>query len=567
MDLVRQLRDVRFEMAVRGYDCAAVDAFLAKFRADVTALEQSHADAVEQVKELEARPMHEASETEGTLRRTLVLAQRLADETEADAVAAAEEMRESADAEAKEIRRYAEAEAESKRQTAEAELNAARDESSSSRGTADREVALARAEAKATVKEMLAGGERTGMARVAELEEAGQLEMTSAREPIRAEIQELEEVRSALLVDIAKLEGHLDEQRVRVKTAVEALRVGMSGSIHDLERVASDEETFSIESAPPVGSMTAADVALAPDVAITDATVEKAAPAPTVEDVEARAEAVVAEEMALSAQDEDIALEDIALGDTALEDDALEDTELEMTEPIDERAVEDLEGTELEDTALEESALGDDALDDIEEIAALEDAELDDTAVEEIEEISEVETAEPDQGPDTVPFAVVDDAPSIDDTPEEWLDPGSDAADAQDDDAGSGGLTEAAAYAALSGAAVAGTAAATGLGDDSEPEIIEAEIISEGVDVDPAMDMSGSGAPGMATAADLEEAELVVLDDEPQALFDTDLGADADVSADEDAQDVVVEDGETESGESFVGRFAELLDTKPIGSN
>ena len=552
MDLVRQLRDVRFEMAVRGYDCAAVDAFLAKFRADVTALEQSHADAVAQVKELEARPMHEASETEGTLRRTLVLAQRLADETEADAVAAAEEMRESADAEAKEIRRHAEAEAESKRQTAEAELNAARDESSSIRGAADREVALARAEAKATVKEMLAGGERTGMARVAELEEAGQLEMTSAREPIRAEIQELEEVRSALLVDIAKLEGHLDEQRVRVKTAVEALRVGMSGSIHDLERVASDEETFSIESAPPVGSMTAADVALAPDVAITDATVERAAPAPTVEDVETRAEAVVAEEMALSAQDEDT---------------ALEDTELEVIEPIDERAVEDLEGTELEDTALEEAALGDDALDDIEEIAALEDAELDDTAVEEIEEISEVETAQPDQGPDTVPFAVIDDAPSIDDTPEEWLDPGSDAADAQDDDAGSGGLTEAAAYAALSGAAVAGTAAATGLGDDSEPEIIEAEIISEGVDVDPAMDMSGSGAPGMATAADLEEAELVVLDDEPQALFDTDLGADADVSADEDAQDVVVEDGETGSGESFVGRFAELLDTKPIGSH
>ena len=552
MDLVRQLRDVRFEMAVRGYDCAAVDAFLAKFRADVTALEQSHADAVAQVKELEARPMHEASETEGTLRRTLVLAQRLADETEADAVAAAEEMRESADAEAKEIRRHAEAEAESKRQAAEAELNAARDESSSIRGTADREVALARAEAKATVKEMLAEGERTGMARVAELEEAGQLEMTSAREPIRAEIQELEEVRSALLVDIAKLEGHLDEQRVRVKTAVEALRVGMSGSIHDLERVASDEETFSIESAPPVGSMTAADVALAPDVAITDATVEKAAPAPTVEDVETRAEAVVAEEMALSAQDEDT---------------ALEDTELEVIEPIDERAVEDLEGTELEDTALEEAALGDDALDDIEEIAALEDAELDDTAVEEIEEISEVETAESDQGPDTVPFAVVDDAPSIDDAPEEWLDPGSDAADAQDDDAGSGGLTEAAAYAALSGAAVAGTAAATGLGDDSEPEIIEAEIISEGADVDPAMNMSGSGAPGMATAADLEEAQLVVLDDEPQALFDTDLGADADVSADEDAQDVVVEDGETESGESFVGRFAELLDTKPIGSN
>lgn len=556
MDLVRQLRDVRFEMAVRGYDCAAVDAFLAKFRADVTALEQSHADAVAQVKELEARPMHEASETEGTLRRTLVLAQRLADETEADAVAAAEEMRESADAEAKEIRRHAEAEAESKRQTAEAELNAARDESSSIRGTADREVALARAEAKATVKEMLAGGERAGMARVAELEEAGQLEMTSAREPIRAEIQELEEVRSALLVDIAKLEGHLDEQRVRVKTAVEALRVGMSGSIHDLERVASDEETFSIESAPPVGSMTAADVALAPDVAITDATVEKAAPAPTVEDVETRAEAVVAEEMALSAQDEDITLED-----TALEDDALEDAELEVIEPIDERAVEDLEGTELEDTALEEAALGDDALDDIEEIAALEDAELDDTAVEEIEEISEVETAEPDQGPDTVPFAVVDDAP------EEWLDPGSDAADAQDDDAGSGGLTEAAAYAALSGAAVAGTAAATGMGDDSEPEIIEAEIISEGADLDPAMDMSGSSAPGMATAADLEEAELVVLDDEPQALFDTDLGADADVLADEDAQDLVVEDGETESGESFVGRFAELLDTKPIGSN
>ena len=39
MDLVRQLRDVRFETAVRGYDYAGVDTFLATLRSDVADLQ------------------------------------------------------------------------------------------------------------------------------------------------------------------------------------------------------------------------------------------------------------------------------------------------------------------------------------------------------------------------------------------------------------------------------------------------------------------------------------------------------------------------------------------------
>ena len=96
MDLVRELKEVRFELALRGYDCEAVDSFLARLRGEVAAVQSQIDEANERIETLSAQVSDGggggSSETEGTLRRTLVLAQRLADETEADAKLQASEL-------------------------------------------------------------------------------------------------------------------------------------------------------------------------------------------------------------------------------------------------------------------------------------------------------------------------------------------------------------------------------------------------------------------------------------------------------------------------------------------
>ena len=67
---------------------------------------------------------------------------------------------------------------------------------------------------------------------------------------------------------------------------------------------------------------------------------------------------------------------------------------------------------------------------------------------------------------------------------------------------------------------------------------------------------------------ELEDAGVVVLDDEPSALFGTDLGADADVTEiDESAIAEPSADNEAEpqaASASFTTRFASALDELPI---
>jgi len=293
MDLVRELKEVRFELSLRGYDCEAVDAFLAKLRSDVAAVQQESDAASSRIAELESQVQEgtggASSETEGTLRRTLVLAQRLADETEIEAKQAAAELVDAATAEANDLRKSAEADATSMRESGESELSAARDEAASIRDVTSEEAAKARAESRQTVAGILEEAESRGAERVVVIEQAAQEQATAMREPIRAEVLELEDVRGRLLTDIAELEAHLEQQRVRVKTAVEALRVGMSGSIEDLERVADDDELLATQPAPEHSGASGTDVAAAPPVEIVDR-VDGAVPdAPTVDGVEADA--------------------------------------------------------------------------------------------------------------------------------------------------------------------------------------------------------------------------------------------------------------------------------------
>lgn len=80
MDVTPQsIMDVKFREKVRGYHPADVDAFVSEVAAAVGELQQRLSRAESRARELEERGGTGASETEDTLRRTLVLAQRTAD--------------------------------------------------------------------------------------------------------------------------------------------------------------------------------------------------------------------------------------------------------------------------------------------------------------------------------------------------------------------------------------------------------------------------------------------------------------------------------------------------------
>lgn len=290
MDLVRELKDVRFELNLRGYDCEAVDAFLAKLRSDIASVQRENDTATGRISDLEAQLAEggggASSETEGTLRRTLLLAQRLADETEAESKQVASELIDSATQEANGLRATAEADAAAMREAGETDLAEARHEAAATRDATSEEAGQAREEMRQQVERILTEAEDRGAERVVIIEQAAQESTAAMREPIRAEVAELEDVRRRLLIDIGELENHLESQRVRVRTAVEALRVGMSGSIEDLERIAEDDELLATHPAPEHSGASADDVPVAPMVEIVDDVSDSVPDPVTVDEVE-----------------------------------------------------------------------------------------------------------------------------------------------------------------------------------------------------------------------------------------------------------------------------------------
>ena len=493
MDLVRQLRDVRFETAVRGYDYAGVDTFLATLRSDVADLQERYEAAQQRIAEFEAKGPQDGSaseETEGELRRTLVLAQRLADETAADAKASADELVNAANQEAAATTSQAEADATGMRETAEAELVAAREEAEALRQRAGEEAEQSNSESRLRAQALLTDAETAGTERVVEIEGLAQAEVAAMREPIREEVEQLEDVRSRLLSDIAELEAHLEAQRVRVRNAVEALRVGMSGSIQDLERVADDDELMAPQPAPEHSNASGADVAAAPDIEIQEAVqAQAAATTPTVE-----ALAPEADRPQHAASDPD-------------------------TQPLEViESPEDVLETEVVDGAIAETEI-------VETISEPEvpEASVPEAVVE--PEVPEVELEQPEvasvpdleTGAESMPDVMVEEV---------------------DSSMSVGGF----AGGAIAGAAV-GAAALSG---------------DDGGD---AVDLEATQA--MATIEDLDQAEIVELDEEPGALFGTDVGADAEAveaSDDSTATPADVAGG----GEGFVAKFASALDQLPI---
>ncbi len=512
MDLVRQLKNVRFDISVRGYDCAGVDTFLATLRSEVGDLQALHKQAQQRIAELEESGGG-SSETEGTLRRTLVLAQRLADETEAEAAAAAKETVTAATKEAEDLRTDAELAAAEKRQAAEEELATAQSQAMAMTDAATSEAEQARSQARQGAQELLEAAEATGADRVQEIEALAREEAASMREPVREEVEQLEGVRTRLLGDIADLEAHLEAQRVRVRTAVEALRAGMSGSIQDLEKVAEDDSLMAPEPAPEHSAASSDDVAVAPEIEIADAVSDQASETtPTVESLEAEVDASM----------------------------AAEEVEVEPAEAIGTHATTEDDGSDLD--SVDELDMDLDAGPPTELIEVVEapeadsaDSTMSEVVVEDVPvsaDTAEVDVVETDVVDDVIPDAA---APEPD-APAEVSE-----ADVSQDTTETGAAAGAAAV--VGGSVVGGALAGRAMAAGKNQEMPEAT----------------------ATAAELEEAELVVLDDEPDALFGTDLGADAE--AIEPDAETISEEPSAEvdlAGNSFINALAESLDQLPV---
>ena len=353
------------------------------------------------------------------------------------------------------------------------------------------DAAMARADARQQAELLMQQAEDRGAERVVAIESAAQQEAAAMREPIRSEVAELEDVRARLLTDISELESHLEDQRVRVRTAVEALRVGMSGSIEDLERVADDDALLATQPAPPHSGASGADVAVAPDIEIIDRVSESVPDPATVDELEADA---------LDGYE------------------SVAETTSELPAPPEPPAPPILTAV---DPVLEEAP----ALDDEPALA---------------EEPPQAE--EPAADADTVADADTFEGVVADDDPMEL---------------------------------------------DAEPLAVAETVEESGPDTEP--------IPVVATEAEVEEAELVVLDDEPTGMFGTDVGQEVDVAptppsagaaalgaaviggagvAGVGAAAVFEEPDEPESsdedsvpvaaGGSFIDRFGAALDELPI---
>ncbi|MGE0877622.1 MAG: DivIVA domain-containing protein [Acidimicrobiia bacterium] len=195
MDLLtaKDLHQAEFREKFRGYDPEEVDAFLEQVAKGVDVLHQRLREAMERAERAEHRS-RDITESDDTLRRTLVLAQRTAD-------AAINEAKERAaklvtDAEDYAARTKGEAEARARRSDEEAALRSRR-----------------------SVEEAEAHGSRL----IQEAHNEARKGSDELRTKLREEIAGLETARTRLNEDVVRLEAHVGSQRERVKASVEAL--------------------------------------------------------------------------------------------------------------------------------------------------------------------------------------------------------------------------------------------------------------------------------------------------------------------------------------------------------
>ncbi|MCU1344521.1 MAG: hypothetical protein JWL70_787 [Acidimicrobiia bacterium] len=186
------LSTVEFTEARRGADRNEVASFLRELARGVATLERQLAETTARADKAEQRLREVGSDDE--IRRTLVLAQRTADGTLAEATAEGQRLVAAAEQRAAHLVAEAEAQAEQTRATAAAESEAAVAE-------AKEHAAAVRAEGEAEAKQAT----------------------EELRNQLRQQVVDLGERRSSLSEDVSRLEDHLAAQRRRMQSVISTL--------------------------------------------------------------------------------------------------------------------------------------------------------------------------------------------------------------------------------------------------------------------------------------------------------------------------------------------------------
>lgn len=190
--------EVRFRERMRGYDYNEVDEY-------VKAVAQAAAQARERIAELEQRlsrlesgdPRHDdTSETREAIVRTLVLAQRTADTTVAEARAEAQAMTDAAQERATKTVSEAEAEAAARLQSAEEKA-----------------------------AQVLAEGEENCQLIIAETKRTAAIEIAAERERWLEELRGLQEVKADLEATSARIRVRLEDEQAQLHQLVASLKV------------------------------------------------------------------------------------------------------------------------------------------------------------------------------------------------------------------------------------------------------------------------------------------------------------------------------------------------------
>jgi cell division septum initiation protein DivIVA len=256
MDITPQfLKDLKLSDAFRGYNKDEVDELIERMGAAFGQLQARLRDALERAEHAESRAVVGGGrpESEETLRRTLVLAQRTADAAIAEAnaeaaatIAAANERaaRTIATADEHADRTVSDARAEAGRAVSEANEIA-------SRTVRDAEERAARTVngASERAQHLLADAESHAANLRAETDAEVRRIAEESRGPLMDQIRELERVRNFLRDDVDLLERHLHAQRERMRLQVA-----------ELARIVDEPSSLRIEAAPATSGVEASEV-------------------------------------------------------------------------------------------------------------------------------------------------------------------------------------------------------------------------------------------------------------------------------------------------------------------
>ena len=238
-ELPALFQDIEFRMVWKGYDSDEVDAYVDRVAKAAALVHGRVSELQQRAESAETRAATEdassaSSETEGTITRTLILAQRTADAAIAEAKAEAAQLIASAEGQAQ------------------IALSEAKSSAAATTKDADDHASRVQAEAETDRRTLLAEAE-------AEAEAEAAAVASSEHERLANQIAELERYRAFLVDDVDLLERHLGEQRSV-----------LAASVSELSDLIERPETFRVDQAPATSGVVPPAAATPTDLTASD---------------------------------------------------------------------------------------------------------------------------------------------------------------------------------------------------------------------------------------------------------------------------------------------------------